>query len=262
MSPRNALLSSVLQALKEKTLALLIIAVLVAAPLYLFMGLALPGVVLATIAIVWLWRGLRKLIAHAATRAFQAGDIPRAKRLYWLLLFAGTGTRGRLSCRLSLAACAATEEKYGLAQRRLQLIRGATEGAFYAVHLNLQAYCLARQKQRLEDALEMSKEAVALRNHVLGFRHTRGIVYMELGQLDLAIREFEATWKDGSGVFESERCFDLGRLWQKRGHDEYADDYFQRAVRACPNSNWAKRAEAEVSEATRLDGHLQSVVGY
>ncbi len=90
----------------------------------------------------------------------------------------------------------------------------------------------------------MVEQAIALRPQVAGFRHTRGILLLDMGRLDEAGRDLEATWResDGSDLLESERCFDLGRLWTARGQAEYAVDYYERAWRASPDSSWAEAA--------------------
>ncbi|MBL4637133.1 MAG: hypothetical protein JKY56_24985, partial [Kofleriaceae bacterium] len=128
------------------------------------------------------------------------------------------------------------------------------EGALLAVSLNLQAYCQARQGRDLALALQLSREALKIRASVAGFRHTRGLLLLELGQLDDASRDLEASWLDGSGtgLFEAERCYDLGRLWSVRGQSEYGNDYFERSLRASPDSHWATMSEKLVSQSATL----------
>ena len=108
----------------------------------------------------------------------------------------------------------------------------------------------------------MSEQAIKLRPQVAGFRHTRGLLLLELGRLEESARDLEATWResDGDDLLEAERCFDMGRLWRARGHNEYATDYFERAWRASPLSRWAEASHphllsSDTSEA--LEAQLQ-----
>ncbi len=164
----------------------------------------------------------------------------------------------RQACLLSLAACDASDAKYEVALLRVARIKTDLEGALLAVSLNLQAYCLARTHANLEEGLRMSEESIALRPQVLGFRHTRGLLMLELGELDKAARDLDATWQKGPAneLLESERCFDLGRLWSARGHRDYASDYWERSVRAAPDSRWAEQAALLLGERA----HDNSVV--
>jgi tetratricopeptide (TPR) repeat protein len=189
-----------------------------------------------------------------ATRALSRGDTGRAERLYWLLWLTSLDPVQRSACRLSLAACAATRGDYELARERLAQVKGDLEEALLAVSLNLHAYCLGREKRDLEEALAMSEQALSLRPQVAGFRHTRALLLLELGRLEESARDLEATWResDGDDLLEAERCFDMGRLWQARGHAEYATDYFERAWRASPDSRWA---EASRPHLVQTDTH-------
>lgn len=239
------------ESLKEKGIGLVALLLMVSLPIFLLApGLSLPGLILITIASYWLWKLSRRLVARLATRALAGGFTSRAKRLYWLLYLSSVGASARASCYLSLAACAASAQRYDLAQVRLDKL-GAQEGALLAVSLNLQAYCRARLGQNLEEALSDSNHAVELRASVLGFRHTRGLLLLKLGRLSEATRDLQASWQDGSGsaLFEAERCYDLGRLWEVRGQEEYGYDYFQRSLKASPGSHWARLSEDEIAKA-------------
>jgi tetratricopeptide (TPR) repeat protein len=199
---------------------------------------------LVTAVVAFIWAVNRRMSAQIATRALSRGDTSRAQRLYWLLWATSFDSIQRQACRLSLAACSASRGDYDRAFKRLAAVRDDVEGALLAVSLNLEAYCLGRQKRKLAEALEMIEEAIELRPHVPGFRHTRGMLLLDLGRLDESGRDLEATWResDGNELLEAERCFDLGRLWSARGQHEYAEDYFERAWRASPESRWAEAA--------------------
>jgi tetratricopeptide (TPR) repeat protein len=199
---------------------------------------------MVTALLAFFWGAYRRISAQVATRALGRAQVGRAQRLYWILWATSLDDLQRRACRLSLAACAASRGDYDLAGRRIARVSDNLEGALLAVSLNLQAYCLGRQKRDLNKALEMAERAIGLRPHVAGFRHTRGMLLLDLGRLDESGRDLEATWResDGNELLEAERCFDLGRLWSARGQEEYAQDYFERAWRASPESRWAEAA--------------------
>ncbi len=234
-----------LRALKRRILALVAAIAFISLPLKLLMpALTVLFVAVATALVATLWAVYRRMSAQIATRALGRGDTKRAERLYWLLWATSLDGLQRRACRLSLAACAANRGDYDLAHARLAPLRDDLEGALLAVSLNLEAYCMGRQKRDMSKALELIERAIELRPHVAGFRHTRGMLLLDLGRLDESGRDLEATWResDGNESLEAERCFDLGRLWSARGQHEYAEDYFERALRASPDSRWAEAA--------------------
>ena len=122
-----------------------------------------------------------------------------------------------------------------------------------AAWLNNRAYALARSGGDGAQALADIEEAIALRPDLSGFRHTRGLALLAIGRIDDAIRELDAVWLKGAGqtspLLESERCYDLGLAWHKKGERDYAADYFDRSRRAAPDSVWAARALAELRPA-------------
>jgi tetratricopeptide (TPR) repeat protein len=238
----GALSCSVLRALKQRIVGLAAALLLVGLPTaLLWPALSVPLLLLLSVAGGWLWAINRRLMARVATRALARGDNKRAQRLYWFLWLTSLDAMQRRGCRLSLAACAATRGDYQLALRRLAIVSDL-EGALLAVSLNLHAYCLGREKRDMSEALAMSERAIELRPQVPGFRHTRGMLLLDLGRLEESARDLEATWResDGLDLLESERCYDLGRLWTARGQIDYAKDYFERAWRASPDSRWAE----------------------
>jgi tetratricopeptide (TPR) repeat protein len=242
MLAASALSWSVLRALKHRIRGLLASIVFIGLPAKLLMpGLSVPVLIVVTGVVAFLWSMSRRVSARIATQSLSRGDSGRAQRLYWMLWATSLDDIQRSACRLSLAACAASRGDYDLALRRVSIVSKNVEGALLAVSLNLQAYCMGREGRNLEEALEMAQRAIELRPHVAGFRHTRGMLLLDLGRLDESGRDLEATWResDGNELLEAERCFDLGRLWSARGHKEYALDYFERAWRASPESRWA-----------------------
>ena len=65
---------------------------------------------------------------------------------------------------------------------------------------------------------------------------------------------------DTSPLLESERCYDLGLAWHKKGERDYAADYFDRARRAAPDSVWASRALAELRPPSDIPDALADLV--
>lgn len=258
----EALSSSVLSALKDRLLGLLVAGVMTTLAAFLLLPrLSTSWLVLGAILVYWLWRLNRRGMAGLATRAFAGGQYRRARRLYWFLLVTTLERVARQSCRLSLAACDASNGDYERAVGRLSK-ETTLEGTLQAVALNLEAYCLARLEARLEEALQMSDQATRMQPQVPGFRHTRGVVLIALNRLEEATRELEATWSTGesSSLLEAERCFDLGRLWAARGHGEYAHDYFDRSFRASPESTWAQKAEELLGGSQSSDTSVSLVL--
>lgn len=245
-----------LQALKERFRAIALVILLLALPLSLVMpGLSWPRLILVTLALAWMWRQVRKIMARVATAALKRGASVRARRIYRILKITSLERLQRQSCRLSLAACDAADGRYSVARGSLAAIEGPREGALLAVALNLEAYCLARERRELDRALALIQEALALRPEVPGFKHTRGLVLLELGRWDESTRDLDATWYqlEGNHLLEAERCFDLGRLWSAQGQEDYASDYFSRAERQNPDSRWAAKARLRLKDRVLVD---------
>tara|TARA_R110002096_G_scaffold299503_6_gene494243 strand:+ start:168640 stop:169407 length:768 start_codon:yes stop_codon:yes gene_type:complete len=245
----------VLRALIERFAGFALAVVVVGLPLQVVTGRAsVPWLLLTSVLGLWGGRLVRRMLVASATSALARGECKKARRRYSLVLFTALSRTIRLSCRLSLAACDAADARFEACLRRLDRVSiPATETSLSAVALNLRAYCLARSGKELERALILSKECVEMRPHVPGFRHTRGLLLLELGRYEESIRDLEATWDEGQGsaLFESERCFDLGRLWSMRGQEDYARDYYARALQAFPEGPWAHKASALVGPPSR-----------
>ncbi len=231
--------------------------VLIGLPLQLMRSHFSPWwLLLSSVLGLWSVRLLRKLMVASATSALARGDSTRARRLYRLLWVTSWGAV-RQACALSLAACDAADEVYEKCLERLDSIEVLdSEESLQAVAYNLRAYCYARLGCRLDEALRLAQKCMDLRSQVQGFQHTRGLALLELGRYEEAIFDLEAAWSGGKGAefFESERCFDLGRLWALRGHGEYAVDYHARALRACPEGRWAEKARLLMGASPNLDG--------
>lgn len=245
----------VLRALIERFAGLILAILLVGLPLQLLLNRrSVAWLLLISVVGLWLARIARRIMVSSATKALARGEFRKARHRYLFLRITAIPRAVRLACNLSLAACDAAGERVEECLERLDRSEVPdAEQSLEAVALNLRAYCYARTRQRLSEALELSQHCVAMRPHVAGFRHTRGLLLLELGRYEEAIRDLEATWGEGQGtaLFESERCFDLGRLWSLRGQDDYARDYFARALRACPEGPWAEKALALVGPPDR-----------
>ena len=192
--------------------------------------------------VVWLPR--------AAHRSFRHGFYNRSKLLYKALRLWALGKAARASIDVSVAACLLALEDWDGALVKLESMDvDALGSAARAAWLNNWAYALVRAGRDPHAALGYSDQAILLRPDVAGFRHTRGVVLLELGRTEEAIAELDRMWSqlasqmtDETHLLEAERCYDLGRAWQRKGERDYAVDYFQRARRASPDSRWAVRA--------------------
>jgi tetratricopeptide (TPR) repeat protein len=172
----------------------------------------------------------------------------------------------RSSLAVSVAACLLGRERYrdGLAVLAGIDVAQLGESA-RAAWLNNRAYALARSGGDGAQALADIEQAIALRPDLSGFRHTRGLALLATGRVDEAIRELDAVWlkrgsEETSPLLESERCYDLGLAWRRKGERDYAADYFDRARRAAPDSVWASRALAELQPPDRIPDVLADLV--
>jgi tetratricopeptide (TPR) repeat protein len=202
------------------------------------------GFALSSGLVLWLWL----LLPRAAHRHFRAGRGGAALRRYRLLRAITLDPERRVAVDVSLAACLLAREETAAARATLdRLDREHLDEATRAAFLNNQAYLLVRTDGDGREALRLSEEAIALRPHVVGFHHTRALALLAIGRLDEAIRTLDGLWRDlaaseADAQLEAERCYDLGRAWQRKGQPDYARDYFDRARRAAPGSIWGRRA--------------------
>jgi tetratricopeptide (TPR) repeat protein len=207
--------------------------------------LAVVGVL--ALGLVWVW------LPRAAHKAFERGRFRRAATLYRVLRLFRIGRQTRAAIDVSLAACHLGLDRPDRALAIMERLDGSrlTE-AVRAAWLNNKAYALARGGGDARTALTSSDEAIALRPDVVGFRHTRGVALMALGRTDDAIHELDALWAELGGdeappLLEAERCYDLGMAWRAKGELDYAHDYFTRARRAAPESEWARRSTEQLA---------------
>jgi tetratricopeptide (TPR) repeat protein len=139
---------------------------------------------------------------------------------------------------MSIAACwlAAGEVERG-ARALAKVDERALEGAARAAWLNNRAYAALRAGDDPAAALAWIDEATRLRPDVPGLVHTRGLALLACGRTDDAIRAFETMWElaDLPPRLEAERCRDLARAWEAKGHLDYAADYRARAARLDPS---------------------------
>lgn len=224
------------------------------------------------------------LMPRLAHRAFRAGRFTRARLAYGVLRWLRLDSRVRAALDVSLAACLIGRERYQGGLAVLARVDPEVLGeSARAAWLNNRAYARLRAGDDPAEALADVDRAIALRPDVVGFRHTRGLAFLELGRLEEAIRELEAPRAPSSAprgpaarpsaasplagrdhdlpvLLEAERCFDLGLAWSRRGEADYAADYFERACRVAPGSRWAARAAARLQPSARMPDALTDLV--
>jgi tetratricopeptide (TPR) repeat protein len=192
-------------------------------------------------------------LPRAAHRAFRRGGFGRAQLLYTALAALRIDRAARAALQVSIAACQLGRERHREGLARLDHLDPDRmgESARAAWHNN-RAYALARSGGDPAQALLDSDAAIALRPDLAGFRHTRGLALLAQGRVEEAIKELDEVWKrttDPAPLLEAERCYDIAQAWQRRGEQDYAADYYDRARRAAPGTAWAMRA-AECLRAT------------
>lgn len=186
-------------------------------------------------------------LAHGA---FERGEFGRAELYYRLTRFFVANLESRGAIDVSLAGCRLARADWTGALQDLGDVEPEELGPpARAAWYNNRAYALARGGADAAGALVAIDEAVRLRPDIAGFRHTRGVVLLELDRVDDAIAELDAVWQAVAGdgappLLEAERCYDLGRAWSKKGEKEYAKDYFKRAASIAPGSGWGMKAQA------------------
>jgi predicted Zn-dependent protease len=175
------------------------------------------------------------VLPRAAHAAFVAGD-PAAARRYRLLARISLAPARRAAAWVSVAAChlAAGSFRHGadiLDAIDADLLDGPSQAAW----LNNRAYAVLRgQLGDPGEALTWAERAIAARPDVPGLVHTHGVALLAVGRLDDAIRAFDSMWSAGDlqPRLEAERCLDLARAWELKGHPDYAADYRARAARS------------------------------
>ena len=174
------------------------------------------------------------VMPRTAHLAFERGQLGAARLRYRLLARFSTSRQRRGAARVSIAACWLAADDVARAERALARIdEAALDGAARAAWLNNRAYAALRSGGDVASALAWVDEAARLRPDVPGIVHTRGLALLAGGKLDDAIRAFEDMWELGElpPRLEAERCRDLARAWEAKGHGDYAADYRARAAR-------------------------------
>lgn len=178
---------------------------------------------------------LRFALPAAAHGAFTRGALPSAARRYrWIARTAWLRHR-RLHAELSLAAVALADGDYAHAEAALAGFDGeALEMSARAAWLNNRAYALLRQNTRLDEAWQLSSQAMELRPDVPGIRHTHGLALLARGHTDAAIAALDELHRMSElpPALEAERCADLARAWGDKGETDYAAEYRGRAALA------------------------------
>jgi len=178
------------------------------------------------------------VLPRAAHAAFDDGRHAGAARRYRLLARVAIDPGRRAAAWVSVAGChlAAGDHRRGIAVLDA-LDPAVMDPATRAAWLNNRAYAVVRSGADPAPALAWAEEATALRPDVPGLTHTLGCALLAAGRVDDAIRAFEAMWSSGDlpPRLEAERCLDLARAWERKGHHDYAADYRGRAARLCPD---------------------------
>jgi tetratricopeptide (TPR) repeat protein len=207
-------------------------------------------VLAVAVTMLLLGAGVYLVVPRLAHRAFEHGEYRRAALLYRIARRFAIRAETRGAYDVSLAGCLLARSDWDGALEELDRIDALVLGASArAAWLNNRAYAHARASANPSKALAEADEAVKLRPDVPGFRHTRAVALLALGRLDDAIVELEDVWnqleEEAPPLLEAERCYDLGLAWRKKGEQDYARDYFQRAQTVAPGSSWAERAARE-----------------
>ncbi|MBS1120229.1 MAG: hypothetical protein H6Q90_2457 [Deltaproteobacteria bacterium] len=187
------------------------------------------GVVCALIATVWLLMWLPRSAHHA----FESARYARAIRRYHLIgSLAFTARRSR-AAQLSRAACHLAAGGHAAAAALLATINDTElDPSERVVWLNNRA-CAALDAATEDPhaALALVEQATALRPDVPAVQHTRARALIAVGRLDDAIGVLEAM--RGAGELplrlEADRCRELAAAWERKGQNDYAADYRDRA---------------------------------
>ena len=188
-------------------------------------------------------------LPRAAHRSFSRADYRRAARYFKLAGLVRISASARRAAKLSVCACELGEGRFEEGLTVIEkLPESKLEPGARAVWNNNVAYALARLEIRSTEAVAYANSALEKRPALPGFLHTRAIALLAAGRIEEAISGLEEAYTGDSteSPLEAERCFDLGRAWARKGEDDYACDYFNRARVAAPTSLWAGRAEAEL----------------
>jgi tetratricopeptide (TPR) repeat protein len=182
--------------------------------------------------------GVVVALPRAAHAAFAGGRYDAAAWRYRLMGTVAVERSRRAAAWISVAACHLARGDHRRGAAVLDGIEPtALDGVGRAAWLNNRAYAALRGG--LGDpalAMAWAEEAVSARPDVPGLQHTLGLALLATGKVDEAIRAFDDMWSAGDLAprLEAERCLDLARAWEQKGHADYAADYRARAARTFP----------------------------
>jgi predicted Zn-dependent protease len=189
----------------------------------------LAGAALSLLGLLWIWLWLPR-VAHDA---FDSGKLTVAARRYrWLERLAPSVARER-AARLSRAGCAVALGDATTAEVLLASLDGSSlAAAERAVYLNNLACVKLAAGSEANSALTLADEANALRPDVPALQHTRAMALLALGRADEAITILDGMRTGGElpARLEADRCRELARAWEHKGHAAYAEDYRVRAA--------------------------------
>jgi predicted Zn-dependent protease len=187
------------------------------------------GVVSALLATVWLviW------LPRSAHHAFEAARYARALRRYHVISSLAFTARRTRAAQLSRAACHLAAGRHEAAAELLATIEDAgLDPAERVVWLNNRA-CAALDAGAEDPhaVLALVEEATALRPDVPAVQHTRARALIAVGRLDDAISVLDAMRTAGELPLrlEADRCRELAAAWERKGQNDYAADYRDRA---------------------------------
>lgn len=188
---------------------------------------ALIGVVATVWLVLWLPRS-----AHAA---FLDGRFRRAGRRYRILASLAFSPRRERAAILSHAGCDIADGDPRRRERASDVLASLDPSALElterVVWLNNRACAELDREGDAGAALSLAEEAIGLRPDVPALHHTRARALVTLGRLDDAISVLDAMRAGGELAprLEAERCRELARAWERKGHVAYAEDYRERA---------------------------------
>ena len=186
------------------------------------------GTLIVTLATGW----LVLYLPRAAHRAFELGKFARAHRVYRFLGILAFSPRREQAARLSRAACRLAAGEVAVAEQQLAAVDPAhLDVAERVVWLNNRACAVLDAGRDPHDALALVEEATQLRPDVPGIQHTRARALIAVGRIDDAITVLDAMRSGGelSPHLEAERCRELATAWSRKGQEDYAADYRERA---------------------------------
>ncbi len=204
----------------------------IAAPLLLGSLFGRPWVSIGVFCAVVATVGLLGWLPRSAHRAFETARYPRALRRYHVIgSLAFTARRAR-AAQLSRAACHLAAGRHVAATALLVSIdETQLDAAERVVWLNNRACAALDAGEDSHAALALVEQATALRPDVPAVQHTRARALIAVGRLDDAIGVLDAMRSAGELPLrlEADRCRELAAAWERKGQNDYAADYRDRA---------------------------------